>query len=239
MSDPNLLTLREPASGSRHRAPLFLIVAPGVNALGHVAMTRPLPLDQPVYLVQPRSAAGASPPRDRARRARRVSPRRRGVPRFDPDRAAEGALLPERYVRRRAHRFRDGAAARGLRGARGRARDPRHVPSGEHLVSPARGDGSARSGLPLRAPREPSERLRKKAVEVVARGRRSWARSRPQIRRGGGRSGRRSGGRSSGLRAASSSRSSRLRSPCSAWRSSLTGASATTRSAGAAAPGVS
>jgi thioesterase domain-containing protein len=32
-------------------------VAPGFNALGHVAMTRPLPADQPVYIVQPRTRA--------------------------------------------------------------------------------------------------------------------------------------------------------------------------------------
>jgi thioesterase domain-containing protein len=46
--DPNLLRIR---TGTR--PPLFLVAAPGVNALGYVALARGLPEGQPVYVVQP------------------------------------------------------------------------------------------------------------------------------------------------------------------------------------------
>ena len=46
--DPNLIQLR---TGTM--PPLFLVAAPGVNALGYVALARGLPEDQPVYVVQP------------------------------------------------------------------------------------------------------------------------------------------------------------------------------------------
>lgn len=48
--DPNLLPLRREGG----RAPLFIIVAPGVNALGYVAIARLLPEELPIYMVQPR-----------------------------------------------------------------------------------------------------------------------------------------------------------------------------------------
>jgi thioesterase domain-containing protein len=62
VSDENLLALRaEAASGTAPRAPLFIIVAPGVNALGYVALARLLPEDQPIYLVQPRQKGRSFP----------------------------------------------------------------------------------------------------------------------------------------------------------------------------------
>jgi thioesterase domain-containing protein len=47
--DPRLFPLR--ASGTR--PPLFLVAAPGVNALGYTGLARGLAADQPVYVVQP------------------------------------------------------------------------------------------------------------------------------------------------------------------------------------------
>jgi thioesterase domain-containing protein len=47
--DPRLTPLR--VGGAR--PPVFLVAAPGVNALGYVALARRLPPDQPVYIVQP------------------------------------------------------------------------------------------------------------------------------------------------------------------------------------------
>lgn len=55
--DPNLLPLR--AEGARR--PLFFVVAPGVSALGFVAVARRLPADLPIYVVQPKQKGRAFP----------------------------------------------------------------------------------------------------------------------------------------------------------------------------------
>jgi thioesterase domain-containing protein len=63
--DPNLLPLRAVVSSPTHpraEPPLFLVAAPGVNALGYVALARRLPEGQPVYVVQPRRRGRTFPP---------------------------------------------------------------------------------------------------------------------------------------------------------------------------------
>ncbi len=171
MSDPNLLTLREPASGSRHRAPLFLIVAPGVNALGHVAMTRPLPLDQPVYLVQPRERGRRFPSEGIGPGGRDEYPlvaaeylaSIRSVQPKGPyylSGMCDGALIAFEMARQ--------IEASGERVAELVILDtfPLENTSYRPLVATDQLVRAYRSGRPG----EPGERLRKKAVEVVARG---------------------------------------------------------------------
>ena len=171
MSDPNLLPLREPAIGSRHRAPLFIIVAPGVNALGHVAMTRPLPLDQPVYLVQPRTRGRRFPsegigPGGRDEyplvAAEYIASIRTAQPKgpYYLSGMCDGALIAFEMARQ--------LEAVGERVAELVILDtfPLENTSYRPLVATNQLVRAYRSGRPG----EPSERLRKKAVEVVARG---------------------------------------------------------------------